>query len=62
MVVGEKTRETARFAEIMDKFFDALNVSNFKNGKRYRKPFLHPYRSRDDERLKVNVCCMRMLS
>lgn len=53
LVVGVEAKETARFAEIMDKFFDALNVSNFHNGRRHRKPFCHPYRNGDDERLKV---------
>ena len=53
LVIGAVAKETARFAELMDKFFDALNVSNFSNGARHRKPFSHPYRSGDDERLKV---------
>ena len=43
------------FAGIFDKFFDALNVSNFSNGTRLRKQFSHPYRTGDDERLKVHV-------
>lgn len=38
---------------MFDKFLDLLNVSNFTNGTRYRKPFQHPYRSSDDHRLKV---------
>lgn len=53
IVVGEKAKETARFAAMFDQFFDALNVSNFTNGARHRKRFSHPYRSKDDERLKV---------
>ncbi len=55
LVVGPAATETARFVSMFDKFFDMLNVSNFKNGTRYRKPFLHPYRGKDDKRLKVCV-------
>ena len=51
---GEKTQETARFTSFLDKFFDSLNVSNFCNGKKRRKPFQNPYRSSTDFRLKVN--------
>ena len=44
MVLGEKTAETARFVNMMDKFFDCLN---FTSGKLKIKPFQDPYRSRD---------------
>ena len=47
--------ETALFAATFNKFFDILNVSNFTNGTRYRKPSMHPYCYGDDERLKVCV-------
>ena len=40
---------------IMDKFFDAMNVSNFTNGKTKRQSFQSPYRSKEDFRLKV-IC------
>lgn len=53
LVVGQKAAETAEFVLLFDKFFDVLNVTNFTSGATSRKPFLHPYRSRDDERLKV---------
>ena len=33
---GTATEETAKFVEMFDKFFDALNVSNFTNGKQNR--------------------------
>ena len=55
LVVGDVAKETSFFAGIFDKFFDALNVSNFSNGTRLRKQFSHPYRTGDDERLKVHV-------
>ena len=48
-------KETSHFAGIFDKFFDALNVSNFSNGTKQRKQFSHPYHSGDDERLEVCV-------
>ena len=50
---GDKAEETAKFAEIFDKFFDCLNVSNFTDGKYNRKPFQDPYRSGTDFRLTV---------
>ena len=40
-----------KFVDHMNKFFDALNVSNFTNGK---KPFKNPYRSDKDFRLTVS--------
>ena len=45
--------ETVKFTEMMDKFFDALNVSNFSNAKKKRKQFQDPYRSEKDFRLSV---------
>ena len=51
---GEKTKETAKFTAYIDKFFDSLNVSNFCNGKKKRKPFQEPYRSSSDFRLTVS--------
>lgn len=52
---GAKVSETARFASMMDKFFDALNASiDFTNGKHKRKPFQNPYRSADDFRIAVS--------
>lgn len=50
---GNEVKETARFVSMFDKFFDSLNVSNFTNGTRHRKPFQYPYRHGDDHRLKV---------
>lgn len=51
--LGPEAEETARFADYFDKFFDAVNVSNFDSGKHQRKPFRDPYRSASDFRLKV---------
>ena len=50
-----EVKGTAEFVLMFDKFFDALNVSNFTNGTRYNKDFLHPYRHKEDKRL--NVSC-----
>lgn len=44
--------ETARFIEMMDKFFDCMNVRTISGGTRKRNPFLDPYRP-NDFRLKV---------
>ena len=52
-VLGTEAEETARFADMFDKFFDSLNVCNFNSGKHDRKPFKNPYRSASDFRLKV---------
>ena len=54
LIGGENVKETAKFVTMMDKYFDALNVSNFTNGKHKRKPFQNPYRSADDFRLVVS--------
>jgi hypothetical protein len=51
---GPATEETSKFILMFDKFFDILNVSNFTNWKRHRKPFQKPYSNSQDERLKVN--------
>lgn len=53
LVVGDEAAETAEFLSKFDSFFDILNVSNFTNGTRHRKPFQHPYRHASDPRLKV---------
>ena len=47
-------QETAKFVTMFDKFFDALNVSNYTSGVNKRKVFQQPYRSGDDFRLKVS--------
>jgi hypothetical protein len=49
---GSEVEETVKFTANFDKFFDALNVSNFTDGVHKRKPFQLPYRSKDDFRLK----------
>ena len=46
---------TAEFVLMFDKFFDALNVSNFTNGTCYKKDFLHPYRHKEDKWLNVSL-------
>ena len=45
--------ETAKFISMIDKFFDALNVTDINSGKKQRKPFQSPYRKIDDFRIKV---------
>ena len=50
---GTEVEETVKFTTMFDKFFDALNVSNYTDGVYNRKPFQLPYRTKDDFRLKV---------
>ena len=47
-------RETERFVRKFDRFFDCMNVRNFKEAVYKRKPDLRPYRSSDDPRLSVS--------
>lgn len=54
--LGNRAKETAKFAEMFDKFFDCVNVSNFTNGYHKRCIFKSPYRSASDFRLKVYSC------
>ena len=53
MTGGSEASQTAKFVEMMDKFFDSLNVTSFERGKRQRKPFQQLYRSSSDIHLKV---------
>ena len=50
---GKEVEETVKFIRMMDKFFDALNVTNLVSGKQKRKSFQSPYVSGDDFRTKV---------
>lgn len=52
---GTDAAETAEFVLMFDKFFDSLNVTNFSNWARSRKPFLCPYQNEKDTRLKVII-------
>lgn len=58
LVGGSQAEETVKFTSNVDKFFDALNVTNFVNGKKKRKPFQDPYRSSTDFRLTVSYTRM----
>ena len=55
LCVGEKAEESAKFANMFDKFFDCLNCSSLEAGKLSRNPFKAPYRSGTDFRFKVCV-------
>ena len=52
-IEGDEVSETIRFVEMMDKLFDCFNVNDYDKGRKKRKPFQEPYRSTDDERIKV---------
>ena len=58
--MGEEYSETAKFTEMIDKFFDCFNVTNYTSGKHKRKPFQDPYRrsDHDDFRIQVHSYCM----
>ena len=58
---GEEAKETARFIELMDKFFDRLNITNCVSGKHNRKVFQDPFRP-NDFRLKVLKVLMFIIS
>ena len=49
-VIGDEASENVLFVEIMDRFFDCLNVNNFTTGHRKRKLFQDPYRKKDEFR------------
>ena len=53
---GSQATQTAKFCQIFDTFFDILNVSNFTNGTRNRKPNQYPFRHAEDKRLAVSGC------
>jgi hypothetical protein len=48
---GTDAEGTADFVSMFDKFFDCLNVSNFSNWARARKPYQRPYTNSEDVRL-----------
>ena len=52
---GDDASETAKFVEMIDHFFDCLNVGNYTSGKHSRNPFKQPYRSGLDFRLNVST-------
>ena len=53
--MGEEYSETAKFTEMIDKFFDCFNVNNFTSGKHKRKPFQDPYRRSDHDDFRIQV-------
>ena len=55
---GGEVKETARFVDKFNKFFDCLNVSNYTAGIKSRSTFKDPYRkgAKEDKRLQVVSC------
>jgi len=49
----EEVTATAEFVDIIDKFFDCLNVGNYKEGRDNRTAFKQPYRKITDFWLQV---------
>ena len=58
---GPEAEETAVFVEMLDKWFDALNVCNINGGKTHLKLFKNPYRSPKDIRITVSKCLLHCL-
>ena len=52
---GREASETAKFVEMMDKFFDSMNVHNYTEGVHKRKRFQMPYTTSKDMRLRVCI-------
>lgn len=55
MLRGPEMEATSAFVQLVDRFFDCLNVGNYTDGKRSRNPFKQPYRGATDFRLKVYI-------
>ena len=51
---GSDVQETAKFVQMVDCFFDCMNVNSYDTG---RLIFKQPYRSATDFRLKVCMMC-----
>lgn len=51
MFYGDEVGETVTFIEMMDKFFDCLNVRNNHEGRFKRNPNLNPYTDVNDVKL-----------
>ena len=49
---GTEVEQTANFVEMMDRFFDCMNVNMLTAGKHKRNPFKDPFRP-NDFRIKV---------
>ena len=52
---NERVEETTKFIGMIDKFFDALNVTALGNGKSKRKSFQSPYMKNNAFQLKVCI-------
>ena len=55
LIGGQEAAGTAKFFEMMDKFFDCMNVRNYTQGIHKRKRFQMPYTTSKDMRLEVII-------
>ena len=55
---GSDVQETTKFVQMVDRFFDCMNVNSYDTGRLKRKIFKQPYRSATDFRLKVCMMCL----
>ncbi|SMN02104.1 hypothetical protein SPONN_482 [uncultured Candidatus Thioglobus sp.] len=53
MTGGPAAQETAKFIDLVNKFFDCLNVTNFDAGKHSRNNYKDPIRPHD---FRLKVC------
>ena len=51
--IGDEASETAKFIDMIDKFFDTMNVNNYSSCYKQLKQFKSPYRWSNDARIKV---------
>ena len=52
---GDEVKESVKFVQMFDHFFDCMNVNDFKSGKYSQNSFKDPYRSSKDFKLKVYI-------
>ena len=65
VLFGNEATGTAKFVEMADKFFDALNVHNYSHGASKLKPFHVPYTSSEPPKsmfyFKYSACISLMV-
>lgn len=54
----KETKEVEKFVDMLNKFFDCLNVSNFTAGMHSRNPFKSPYRKKTDFSECMSECAL----
>lgn len=52
---GDTKSETVLFLQMFNKWFDCMNAMNFQDGYHTRNPWVNPYKTLNDRRLKVTM-------